>query len=635
MTSFFFSRTLFAQSLVINEVATSNSTFLDEDGESKDWIELYNVSENPINLENWTITDNIEKPEKWVFPSWSIAPNDFLVLFASDKNRRSPLFYNTVIKEGDACRYIIPTPSTDSNWRNIDFNDQNWQIGETGIGYADGDDATIVPNGTQSVFIRQEFTLTDPTAVKELLLHIDYDDAFVAYINGQEIGRANMGSSGAFPGAIANIPRDREAEVYRGGALEQYILTDLEGVLLNGKNVLAIQVHNISNTSSDMSMIPYLSLGATAVIGSFEPLPELDISTAYLHTNFKLKNEETVYLFDNTGQLIDSLLIPIVGLNQTAGRFPDGVVEEVRLFDEITPNASNKGENFSGIVDGDIEFSHTGGLYESSLDLTLSTNNPDAVIKYTTDGSNPTSTSRTYITPLSIANNLVLKAGLFADDFLPSRTYTQSYLVGTAHELPVISMVVDEQDFFSEATGIYALGFDFEVDFPHFGANFWEDIERPIHLSFFERDGQLGFANNAGVKIFGGWSRGLDQRSLSLFFRSQYGVNVLDYSLFEQRPYSQYEAFVLRNSGNDWQNTMLRDLTLTGLMENSNVDIQAGRPVAAYINGDYWGLYNIREKINEHYLAALHEVRTEDITCLLYTSPSPRDATLSRMPSSA
>ena len=143
------------------------------------------------------------------------------------------MFYNTVVRKGDACQYLIPTASTDSNWRNIDFNDEDWITGKTGIGYADGDDATIVPNGTRSVFIRQEFILTDPTAVEELLLHIDYDDAFVAYINGQEIARANMGSSGPFPGAIENIPTDREAEVYRGGALEQYKLTDLELSLIH------------------------------------------------------------------------------------------------------------------------------------------------------------------------------------------------------------------------------------------------------------------------------------------------------------------------------------------------------------------------------------------------------------------
>jgi len=86
--------------------------------------------------------------------------------------------------------------------------------------------------------------------------------------------------------------------------------------------------------------------------------------------------------------------------------------------------------------------------------------------------------------------------------------------------------------------------------------------------------------------------------------------------MFEERNYDKYEALVLRNSGNDWQQTMLRDLTLTGLMKNSNVDIQAGKQVVTYLNGEYWGIYNVREKINEHYLASLHNVPAKDITIL-------------------
>ena len=99
---------------------------------------------------------------------------------------------------------------------------------------------------------------------------------------------------------------------------------------------------------------------------------------------------------------------------------------------------------------------------------------------------------------------------------------------------------------------------------------------------FFEND-EIGFNTGAGAKIFGGWSRGNPQRSLSLFFRSEYGDSQLKYPLFEEREHNKYEALVLRNSGNDWQQTMLRDLTLTGLMKNANVDIQAGRPIVSYL----------------------------------------------------
>ena len=602
-----------AQVIRINEVAPSNVSYEDEDGDTKDWIEFYNKSEESISLENWSITDDITEPQKWIFPDMAISPKGFSTIFASGKDRTSPLTYRNFIQQGDDCKYIVPNSATSTAWRIPTFDDGDWNNGQTGIGYGDGDDETIVPSGIRSVFLRQRFTIEDATQIKELLLHIDYDDAFVAYLNGKEIARANI-ESGAFPRYYSSAVNDREARLYRGEALQQYKLSDIEDLLIIGENVLAIQVHNISTNSSDLTIIPFLSLGGEGLTTGND-LPEiLNLPAGFYHTNFKLSNSETVYLFNADKELQDSLAIPSLPSGVTIGRFPDGAGNSL-VFEQATPNAPNATTYYEGTVAGTILFSKNSGIYDEGFVLTLITEEAEGNIRYTTDGSKPISTSSIYQNPIPVQLNTTIQAAIFKDNFLPSEIVSNTYLIDVNHDLPVLSLAFNNEDFFSEATGMYSFGTAYEEDFPHFGANFWKDIETPVQLTYFEKE-EIGFNTGAGAKIFGGWSRGNAQRSLSLFFRSQYGQGSLKYPLFEERAYDKFEALVLRNSGNDWQRTMLRDLTLTGLMKNSNVDIQAGRPIIAYLNGAYWGIYNVREKINEHFLASLHNVPAKDITIL-------------------
>jgi len=592
----------FCQSIIINEVAPTNNTFLDEEEETKDWIELYNTANEAINLENWSISDDKTDPQKWVFPAIEILPNDFFTFFASGKDRNTLLTYRTVLQQGDACKYIIPNAATNSNWRAKDFNDSSWRDGETGLGYGDGDDNTVVPNQTRSVFLRQKFTLTDLAQIEEIIFHVDYDDGFVAYLNGIEIGRANI-DGGAFPNYFTGVTTDREAALYQGGAPVKFTLKNVEELLVEGDNVLAVQVHNINTFSSDLTIIPFLSLGTKTPLTIGSEVPDfLNLLPSFLHTNFKIGSEETIYLFNATNELQDSLYIPKLTNNITVGRFPDGA-NNSRLFEETTPDAPNSGNYFEQVLTDEVVFSQSSGLFEEGFSLVLSTESEGGDIRFTTDGSTPTSTSAIYTNPILIRLNGTVKAGVFKTGYLPSEITTHSYLIDVDHDLPVLSIAFNRPDFFSETTGMYSFGNDFENDLPFFGANFWKDLEKPIHVTFFEA-GEVGFSTGAGAKIFGGWSRANPQRSLSIFFRNEYGDKTLKYPLFAQRNYDEYEAFILRNSGNDWQRTMLRDLTLTGLMENSNLDIQAGRPIVTYLNGEYWGIYNVREKINEHYLAS-------------------------------
>ena len=174
-------------------------------------------------------------------------------------------------------------------------------------------------------------------------------------------------------------------------------------------------------------------------------------------------------------------------------------------------------------------------------------------------------------------------------------------------------------NFFDEDTGIYVFGPDgtYDTNQPYFGANFWEDWERPIHFSFHE-NGTDNFSEfNAGVKIFGGWSRGQNgQRSLSLFARGQYGDSKFEHPFFNELGYDKFQALVLRNSGQDWMRSSMKDIMLTSLMRDSGLDFQEHNPVATYLNGEYWGMYSLREKINEHMLASKHNVDADDITLL-------------------
>ncbi len=414
-----------SQTVVINEVTAINDSYADEDGNFPDWIELYNPNSSTISLEDWTITDDKEQPQKWIFPSTNIDAGDFILLFASNKDR---------------------------------------------------------------------------------------------------------------------------------------------------------------------------------------------IAGSQLHTNFRLNGGETLYLYNALGDLQDSLAIPTLRADISIGRYPDGT-SITKVFEETTPKQENASVNFDGIITNEITFFEPSGLYENSIQVELDGAAEGEEIRITSDGTIPDESSFIYSSTITITRSLVLKAIIYKEGYLPSPVYTSTYIIGPKSSLPVVSLSVDPKDFFDEKEGIYVEGIDFNPENP-LSANYFRDVEIPISLSFFDSKGEMQFDVNAGTKIFGTSSRKVPQKSLSIFFRSRYGQGSLKYPLFANRPYDTFEAFILRNSGSDWQDTMIRDLTLTGLMMDSEVDIQAGRPVISYLNGEYWGIYNIREKINEHYLASLHDISADEITIL-------------------
>ena len=144
-----------------------------------------------------------------------------------------------------------------------------------------------------------------------------------------------------------------------------------------------------------------------------------------------------------------------------------------------------------------------------------------------------------------------------------------------------------------------------------------QDWEKPAQFEIIDTNGQ-NYKANAGIKIFGGWSRGNAQKSFSLFARKKYGDSKFDYQIFPESDVVDYESFILRNSGNDWEQTMLRDGYINSIIRFTGVDFQQYRPAIGFINGEYWGIYNMREKISEHFISSHHDIPTDNISLLAY-----------------
>ena len=221
---FLLSGSMLSAQVVINELSPKSGALLpDEDGAFPDWIELYNDGAGSVDLLGYSISDKAGKPQKWVFPAVALAPGEFLTLFASGKDRASfSDHWESAVLATDQWRYLVPLSEPNSNWRYPGFNDSGWLLGPGGIGYGDGDDGSVLTPPVTSVYLRREFNIVDLAAISYAVLHMDYDDGFVAYLNGVEIARSNVGQNGTPTPFNAFAFEDHEAIMYTGNLPEAY-----------------------------------------------------------------------------------------------------------------------------------------------------------------------------------------------------------------------------------------------------------------------------------------------------------------------------------------------------------------------------------------------------------------------------
>ena len=180
--------------------------------------------------------------------------------------------------------------------------------------------------------------------------------------------------------------------------------------------------------------------------------------------------------------------------------------------------------------------------------------------------------------------------------------------------MPVVSIAGDAAHFFSDSSGIYVHGNSIPSNFLQRGKN-WE---RPVHFELFDKKGALCLSQNIGVRIHGDGSRRYRQKSLRLYARNEYGDNRFYQTIFPDQPYDAYNRLILRNSGNDWHSTMFRDALAQGLVRHFDINTQAYRPVILFLNGEYWGIHNIRERYDRHYLERVYDIDPDNIDLLTY-----------------
>ncbi|HNP48463.1 MAG TPA: CotH kinase family protein [Bacteroidia bacterium] len=595
--------------VLINEISASNySTILNSDGEYDDWIELYNDGSSSVNLQGYGLSDDSLDRFKFVFPNYTMTPGQRLLVFAADQNITTLAdHWETAVTASTTWKYFVGTSQPDTNWRNLSFNDGSWSSGHGGIGFGDGDDATQITTSAKSVMMRKTFFVPDTSDIIKAILNIDYDDGFVAYLNGMEIARANIGAAGDRPVYDALAASSHEANMYGGGRADSFFIDNdhLKMALVQGINVLAVEVHNASATSNDLSSIPFLSFGMLTPGSTFSSTPTWFVAPAdeYFNANFKLSSSgESVILSTPGGVTVDSKTFPAMTFDDSYGRSNDGSSSWC-VFNTPTPGTSNGSSNcYSGYATAPV-FSVAPGFYTNSQWLSLSNITPGGVIRYSTNGNDPTSSSPIYSSPILLNNTKTIRAKVFANGYLPSPTVTNTYFYREDVDLPIFTITTDSLNLWDYNTGIYVKGPNADANYPYKGANFWQDWTKPAAIEYYDKDKIRQFHSNGEIAVYGNYSRAKPQKSLEITLSDRFGEGNFNFPLIPDKAFiDKTDNIVLRNSGTDWNVVHFRDAFMERVMKNTHSGYIGTEPAVMFLNGEYWGVFTIHENHDHHWI---------------------------------
>lgn len=576
-------------------------------GRGEDWIELVNAGGASVALGDLRLSDDPNDWGKWRLPNVTLAPQERLLLWCSGRDIAAVDHWECPADDTDSWRYLVPNQPLDTDWRTLEFDDSGWQMGPGSIGYGDGDDATTINSSV--VFMRRTFIGVNVQELVQGVLAMDYDDGYVAFLNGREFARSSTMNevSVAHNAFAAGL---HEAVLYSGGVPEN-VPFDPREWLVEGPNVLAVQVHNDNVNSSDLTARPFLALARSAPTPvPFGILPDwLEPEAPEFHTNFKLKPGEPVILSNAAGDLLDLATLPSeLRSGVTMGRAEGS--SDWCYFTAPTPGSANLASCLAHIAPTPIVEPASGVYTATSVTVSpgVSSGPPGQVLppvsmRYTTDGSEPTPSSPVFTGFWNPAETAVLSVKAFGEGMVPSETVDRIYFVNEpSTSLQKVSIFTQPDHLWDWNTGIYVSGPNAGQDYPFFGSNFWQPWSRESRLTWFDGAGDPVAEARLDLEIHGGWSRAEPQRSFRLDFKKRYS-GPLEHAVFGSKPsIEEFGNLNLRNGGQaSWENKF-QDAFYGELALETNVVASGWRPVEVYLNGEYWGVYGAREKADEQFV---------------------------------
>lgn len=333
------------------------------------------------------------------------------------------------------------------------------------------------------------------------------------------------------------------------------------------------------------------------------------------HTNFSLDSDGEELIFSTAAlAMVDEITFPEQFTNISYGRLSNGGATW-GYMSVPTPNAANNPATGTTQL-SKPDFSIDAGRYAGTQAVAITHNLPGVQIRYTVDGSEPTSGSMLYTTPVSIGSTRSLKAKAFKEGSLPSKTETATYFINEhAFTIPVVSITTKSAYLWDTTIGIYVEGTNGVTGNCNGNRVNWnQDWDRHAVFEYFDAQGNRLLDQHIDIRIGGACSRNQPQKSFVVKARDKYGSKTIDYKLFPNKDIDEFGGFILRNSGNDFNLTMFRDALIQHLtVGQMDIDYLDYQPTAFYLNGQYWGIQNLREKIDADYIEANYGVDQEDL----------------------